>query len=1856
MPRFAKDSDEETDVKSVGRKTRAHIEAALLDSPLRRSTRNKTKQNESSPDSPVSDTGSIQITKIKKRGISAMDNPTTAESRRTLRSKINSVSSDINELPGSDVGTPTRKTRNNALNDSNKVNTRRSKCFTRANSEAKSPPTTRVRRTRASSIEPEAMTSSKLDKHQSELISTPTKTRRRASMLPSEATVLEEKECKKIAIVTLDRTLSNVIEIKETEAETVDKIPQKNESLSTSKNELDASQKSIDEKHLEDNVQEPYISSSENLSSNSSNNVEDVEKNVSADNKKISDNDKNALESSEISAEIELSINSDSKIKDMSIEIDLKLDDSNNSIKKHDNLSNKENLTTNIDIQDTKNATSSTPQTSKSLSVSDEETSKYSWIETNISPKRRHSIQLLEMSNENVSIKKVNDTSDTVNSSVTNLNVSTKEGDKSDNIQKLVVNQETEEFIIGSLSSQKLDKTSIQISISSSSNDSIEIVKHTKDVNIIDDNKPIEIVKHTKDVNTIDDNKPIEIGTELNETEKMCINESKENVDIEMNTSNLKEDINENKSEENNTSQCVTSGQCDTKNKNDNLNISEDVHEKDEMSCTELITFSESSNIDSPNSADVKLISNTQCSIVSKHKNIHCSQKNETDNLSSNNNNLLKSSDTHTNLKDSVLNNINENNVSNVIKSSDSSIVTETPAELVEEMSKRGEHSKNVSAVDDCTDSLTLKKQCENKLELSEKHSDVNQVVSKECQENMKIDDNDSDTNMTNVFQDILASEWKGKDNNTKPIHLNSTESEGECDLILVDREAWLAAENLKTSKETNTSDYDSDDTVVSKAFTDFMKARKNESKLLDTLKEEYNLNDSQDKSSSAKKRKIMKENKNRNEEGNTMEDTKNITQDVKMSINVDKNVSLTKNSDEHSTSKNNKSIQKSLENERLSESYKVGEKNLSLNEHKLSEDIPKSLNKSIQKEETNKLGEFNKETVEKRNSLNKSNCENVVASAKKDEKDQLLNISVKKKIKPQQLNVEIAEESDNELKKAEFRKEQNESDESKNISDSDDSPNKSSKIPTFLFRGVSDSSDDNDESNTIDSDIKMEYNFDGLELPDDDVPGDECRASETESSDSNDNGSDLADFVVDDDDEDEDEEEIESEEVEVEIENDLNNKEDVKEDEKETEEIIQEEEHENDNKNIDEKDKSKLMDTSNIKKNKSRKSNDLNISQTIGSDKKKKKLKIDTSQTEKNDEEDSYTNLFFETEQIKQKQDFGELVSENVEKLLNESRLSKVEKIVKSMECSTPKINISKQEICGIKKQDSSEKGKERNKNLTFKKKQNLKKLDDIKVNESLTHRSLPSELIELTTETNLSRPMSSKILELNKEALVSKNKTTFTTKCLKKEKLNESAPTLKLDAKSKEVQLIIASNSSIQNDQNKTENENKDKQKMKATSHAADVNDSLKRKLLKVAGNILESDRHKKHKKRKQLTFEETPNVILSRNDFKKDSSLTKTIQQFVPITNIDNNEIEKENKKKKKKKKERDNIDVQIREKINKEIETKPESRNKKIHDEVKKKKKKEKEVESISDFTSEKSKIIKKEKKISSSLSNECVSNEQPSKKKHKKQKLLIKDDVLQHGKVSIKKVPEENQILSSDILNQTKNMLAKKLSGGERKQLLESIKSIVSHKKQQLKDAMSDSDEGPETITFSKARDDAMEVLKRTADSIKANKEMKKKKQKEHTEKMRKQKEIKIKELESKNQIIESSKMEEQGKGVKRLADDVLDNLSDVPLKSMKKRRISEESSTFSSKPTLKVKNMTVEDDFLTLPSCSGSTTQFSVIDIQTIKKSKKIPRISSFREKMLARNSRQPVSAYLMYLKKQETLGKQKFYNKPLNF
>lgn len=91
-----------------------------------------------------------------------------------------------------------------------------SKRFTRAGSEAKSPqPASRLvkRNVRASSVGPEANMPNK--QQYIELVNTPIKTRRRTSVLLSEPVVEEKGEYMKYPVVTLDRTLPDLIEIRE---------------------------------------------------------------------------------------------------------------------------------------------------------------------------------------------------------------------------------------------------------------------------------------------------------------------------------------------------------------------------------------------------------------------------------------------------------------------------------------------------------------------------------------------------------------------------------------------------------------------------------------------------------------------------------------------------------------------------------------------------------------------------------------------------------------------------------------------------------------------------------------------------------------------------------------------------------------------------------------------------------------------------------------------------------------------------------------------------------------------------------------------------------------------------------------------------------------------------------------------------------------------------------------------------------------------------------------------------------------------------------------------------------------------------------------------------------------------------------------------------------------------------------------------------------------------------------------------------------------------------------------------------------------------------------------------------------
>lgn len=183
-----------------------------------------------------------------------------------------------------------------------------------------------------------------------------------------------------------------------------------------------------------------------------------------------------------------------------------------------------------------------------------------------------------------------------------------------------------------------------------------------------------------------------------------------------------------------------------------------------------------------------------------------------------------------TNIKDNVIN-LNENSYP----------VTES-TDLIQVVSEKEGHLEKDSILDNSTDSLMLKKQLQiNELQSNEKYSDINKSISKDYQEKIKIGDNNSDTNMTNLFQDIPATEWKEKNNeydkNSEQLSTEKLENqiESDYDLILVDKEAYSSAEKLKREKEI--FDYDSDDTIILKIQRDSMKTE-NDTEILMNISE----------------------------------------------------------------------------------------------------------------------------------------------------------------------------------------------------------------------------------------------------------------------------------------------------------------------------------------------------------------------------------------------------------------------------------------------------------------------------------------------------------------------------------------------------------------------------------------------------------------------------------------------------------------------------------------------------------------------------------------------------------------------------------------------------------------------------------------------------------------------------------------------------------------------------------------------------------------------------------------------------------------------------------------------------------
>ncbi|XP_043248938.1 protein PFC0760c-like [Colletes gigas] len=1273
MPRSAKDSDEEQDVKG-GRKARGLAGSVSVDSPLRRSSRVKTavKHFESSPESPVSDANNVsntQITRITRRRTSTMDNTMATEKSRTLRSRKNSATSDVSETAEADVTvTPTKKTRSIAANEMfNKSNSRSSKRLVRAGSESKSPttltPVRNTRRTRASSMEPDIV----LETKKAEL-HTPIKTKRRTSIAPSEATVAEEnEETVRKSTETVERTLPNVKELNETPVIN-SSSKQINKLLVLSIEKMDTKRENIVENTTEKDapVEEAQNISAKNLLSDTS---EDAETDVFVDDKKETTNDdktvsKQGENDSTDSVEKEDSlvnvseVHSQSTNPDASKELGLKVENLlSNSLKEQDeDLSNKENQAANI-INESLNKddiiSNVLLQSPKPLSASNinankiiKEKCKSPSID---STTHRHSKESSEATIDTVvPAKEITDNSNAANT-LTDTNesiivIKEEDADSNDNMPKLALNTDTESLSMVAPDEPVTKQLAVvEVCDDSSFDDSIQILECVESDKPGDE--PTEAVSKSKDP-TKEDNESHEDTNVKMDVSSSCIEEtSKTNTNTESTedsaspvkaTDDKSETIKE-------TDKSVKSIVSEDKCKMDTEKSSQDVEhvtkdsedaetvdaakdtekaksadnvmETEELHSTETVSHSDPSNATLSASLDSNIVENTQSLVDSKDESATNNLENMEEAKES-----KESSESHTSPEDSVPANKDKDNVTNVVKSSQSSTVTETPAESSEEVAEKEELSQKTSALDD---SATPKKQPEPKSESSneQKKTEVNLETSKKNPESMEVDDNDSDTNTINLFQDVIADEWKEKsdDVDKSSVHSMSTErldneSETECDLILVDREAWLAAENIKMEKEKEVFDYDSDDTVLLKARKDSSKTEQDE-KTTNVSKDggkKMNLRRSKTSNTDSTRKSVQQE---------EIEDTEHV------SDSANKKKSVTKETKESTSTRKSiegRNISEPQEIEEMEEDLNKSHSDSPLNKSKSAGDISKkrkSLNRSNQKVDNDREKSSETGSAKKKKSLNKSKpmvseiidsdskSEDICTTVKsKGEKGQ----SSKKKIKPRQIDVNVSEESDDNSKQSEITskkisaakkktneklsqsdRDDSESESDKNNSDSDDSQNEGVRLPKFLFDGGSGSDDDNESNRSIDSDIEREYNLNGEDIckfSDDDVPGDECRASETESSDPDDDGSDLIDFVVDDDEVEDDEEEEEGEgeaggdENEEEMDNEEEDEEVPEDNEKmqveqetdEVEEAVTEEEDQSKNKQeiVDEKEK----------------------------------------------------------------------------------------------------------------------------------------------------------------------------------------------------------------------------------------------------------------------------------------------------------------------------------------------------------------------------------------------------------------------------------------------------------------------------------------------------------------------------------------------------------------------------------------------------------------------------------------------------------------------------------------------------------
>lgn len=1209
-------------------------------------------------------------------------------------------------------------------------------------------------------------------------------------------------------------------------------------------------------------------------------------------------------------------------------------------------------------------------------------------------------------------------------------------------------------------------------------------------------------------------------------------------------------------------------------------------------------------------------------------------------------------------------------------------------------------------------------------------------------------------------------------------------ESEAECDLVLVDKRAWLAAEDMKAAREIReSSECDSDDTVVKKSKLDATRANAT-SKMLDIISEEVStLLDVEEINAKKKSRKHV--------DSTIAEPAGDYSKVTDESLDGSKMPDSDQSSNSSRLNKSKRTEEAARPRPETDESdgeaggdaEKLNRSSRTSRESRKSLWEKKSLKKSSKDASFKQSRDCNVQDANECEAEEKSTVESNVMEVSPNERrssNKSYNDTAEER-KPERKKSLLSSADDGEIKKRTSLKnskdvikpfmntdESNDSEivdlqvmdigienystiahagstiEGDNSDDGGQTDNDTSDsiiLSSFIFTKPTsdnechlgttdnDSSDDNNsDKDSVNSDIRREYNLDGAEqkFDDDDVLHDECRASESEYSDPNDNGTDLEDFIV----EDDEEENKEDDDLSSNKDNEDEEQEDDDDDEEKEEEQEQEQEEINEDAQSEEENNEREMAKRVAAKTKKRKkkakrdvkeiaevdeyvtnededaddeqsevevnsddgseSNEEDesleiidakreddsveiVSSRIGKMNGKRVAEVKTSRAKKIEETvvlDETTNMDVSDNSKKKKKknshvekiqevslssdspssirtkrksllrSFGKLEKEqDFLKQLDEpvkSQFSrKQSKLHAQMECSTPKFSPSRDKsdfhvqmnstFEKIQERKSSKDSDTKSESQNTSSEKTILRSSAAKKNTSLTdfiHRdehhakeslntSLPLAIVQdAMGKLDLSKQTVSKAANARKTINIADTESP-TIRHLRKEKLNESSPILPL----------LESNRS----KNKSSNI---EEEATAEPEVQERNDEGVPSLEPASKITRKRKRQRKHEEHADETPNENTAKALFEDTMELETSYKKKRAKLSETVNVEDDKdtprMNEEKKEKKKKKKKKEQLDASNQSVENvEEVETQQNDRNETETTERKKKKKKKKKVKTSN------------------------IKSESPTKDHHSTVK---------------KSEQQEPEVAQSEEAPPEKSSRKKKKKKQRKEEETPLLEAKTKSKSPDLEKPRSTETNSIESRNeaFAKARREAREAIRSATMRILADKESKKEQQ--NTLKVRESERLSQKERSQGRiaKINRKRKREEErafmpssAGSLQRLPDDVIENLADVPSKAAKRKRLLLQTEKPIVSPQSKKARKAASKDIQL--SSSGSTTQFVIKNLQTIEKqpSKGSAAVASLRQRMLDRNKREPVSAYLMYLEKQRASSKNKGPSNP---